>query len=87
MLSEEEKAIVGAMRANSDLKECFLEMIDITHDRIKELNRGDDAEDAVVSAIRKTGKVLLQEWADKKNKEAESISREDKSLRPQGKKK
>lgn len=87
ILSEEEKSILDAMRDNPDLKECFLEMIGITHERIKDLNVGDDAEEAVVKAIRKTGKVLLQEWAEKKNKEGEETAKQDRALRPHGKKK
>jgi hypothetical protein len=87
ILNEEEKTILNAMRENPELKECVLEMIGITHERIKELNVGDDAEEAVVKAIRKTGKVLLQEWAEKKNKEGEETARQDKLLRPHGKKK
>lgn len=86
ILSKEEQAVVDAMRVNIELKECFLEMIGITHERIKELNKGDDAEEAVVSAIQKTGKVLLQEWAEKKNKEAETIARKESLLRPHEKK-
>ena len=85
--NEEEKVILHAVRENPELKECFLEMIGITHERLKDLNLGDDAEEAVVLAIRKTGKVLLQEWAEKKNKEVEETARKDKSLRPHGKKK
>ena len=48
-------------------------MVGITHDRINEINLGDDAEDAVVGAIRKTGKVLLKEWVEKKRKQEKKL--------------
>ena len=87
ILNKDEKAILDAMRENPELKECFLEMIGITHERINELNLGDDAEDAVVGAIRKTGKVILQEWVEKKKKAGEETAKQNASLRPHGKKK
>ena len=33
------------------------------------LDIGDDAEDAVIHVIQKTGKLILQEWAQKKSDE------------------
>lgn len=86
-LSEKEKAIVEAIRENPELEKCFLEMIEITHERLPELERGDDAEDAVVNVIQKTGKTLLQEWSEKQRDRIDAKTREDKSLRPHGKKK
>jgi DNA-binding transcriptional regulator YiaG len=86
-LNDNEKAILNAMRENIELEKCFLEMIDITHKRIPELRNGDDAEEAVVHAIQKTGNVLLQEWAEKQEKETDKAGRQDKSIRPHGKKK
>jgi hypothetical protein len=86
-LDENEKAILDAIRENLELKKCFLEMVEITHARLPELVRGDDAEDAVVNAIQKTGKTLLQEWTKKQQERIEEKTREDKSLRPHGKKK
>ena len=44
-------------------------MIDIVSVPLGTLDCGDDAEDAVVSAIQKTGKVLLERWAEKKSDE------------------
>jgi hypothetical protein len=85
-LNKEEEAIMNAMRENPELQKCILEMIEITHEGIKDLNKGDDAEEAVVNAVRKTGKVLLQEWADKKAKEAENSAQQDNRLRRHEKK-
>jgi hypothetical protein len=86
-LNEKEKAVLEAIRENPELEKCFLEMIEITHTRLPELIRGDDAEDAIVNVIEKTGKTLLQEWAEKQQNRIEEKTREDKSLRPHGKKK
>lgn len=86
LLNEEEKAVLNAMRENPDLKECFLEMIGITHERINELKKGDDAEEAVVKVIHKTGNILLQEWSEKQEEAAAKAYRQDKALRPHGKK-
>jgi Ni,Fe-hydrogenase I small subunit len=86
-ISEKEKAILNALRENPELEKCILEMVEITHERITELENGDDAEEAVVNTIRKTGKILLQEWAQKQNERAEKAARENEALRPHGKKK
>lgn len=84
---ENEKVILDAIRENPELKKCILEMVEITHARLPELELGDDAEEAVVNVIQKTGKALLQEWTEKQHNRMEEKAREDKSLRPQGKKK
>lgn len=86
-LNEREKAILNAMRNNPELEKCFLEMIEITNERLTDLERGDDAEEAVVNAIQKTGITLLQEWAEKQKDRVEEKTRKDKALRPHGKKK
>lgn len=52
------------------LEECFLEMMEIATDKSQALNNGDDAEEAVVQTIEKAGQVILQEWANKKEKQA-----------------
>ena len=85
---EEDKLIFEALQANPKLKACLLEMLDLvegkTFDNIK---TGDDAEEAVVEVIQKTGKTLLQDWVEKKTKKAEEAVNQDKSFRPNFKKK
>jgi hypothetical protein len=83
---QEDQAILQALKSNPDLKACFLEMIDITKDTTNQLNRGDDAEDAVVHAIQKTGAVLLKEWAQSKADKAEQEAREQPGIRMHEKK-
>ncbi len=68
---EDNQKIMQALRDNPDLKACILEMLDITKDPTNQLNRGDDAEEAVIQAIRKTGATLLKEWAQRKSDKAE----------------
>ena len=83
----EEKSIVEALRANPQLKSCILEMIDITGgEGFKKLNLGDDAEEAVVSVIHKTGRTLLQDWAEKKAKDIEEEESKNKAVRAHKKK-
>lgn len=86
---EEEERILSALRGNPELKNCILEMLDIAQDPIRDqkLKLGDDAEDAVVEVIQKTGKKLLEEWAQRRNEQAaEEVSQKPKH-RPHGKKK
>lgn len=84
---EDEKTILAALRSNPRLKTCFLEMVDITDgDVFEDLNNGDDAEDAVVDAIQKTGTALLQGWTEKKNAKTEGEMRTNKLYRPHKKK-
>lgn len=85
---EDEERILNALRTNPKLKNCILEMIDITEDPLRDqkLKLGDDAEDAVVEVIQKTGRELLEEWAQRRSEQAsEEISQKPKH-RPQGKK-
>lgn len=86
---EDEERILNALRRNSELKDCFLEMVDIAEDptRNQRLKLGDDAEDAVVEVIQKTGKKLLEEWMQRRSEEAaKEVSKQPKH-RPHGKKK
>ncbi len=86
---KDDEKILNALKSNPGLKECILEMIDITEDPTKDqkLKLGDDAEEAVVEVIQKTGKKLLEEWAQRKSDQAaEEVSVKPKH-RPHGKKK
>lgn len=85
----EEDRILNALRNNSELKKCVLEMIDIAQDPIREqkLKLGDDAEDAVVEVIQKTGKKLLEEWAQRRSEQVAEEVRQQHKHRPHGKKK
>jgi hypothetical protein len=86
---EDEDRILKALRKNPGLKDCFLEMIDIAEDpdRDQRLKLGDDAEDAVVEVIQKTGRKLLEEWTQRRSEQtAEEINQKPKH-RPHGKKK
>ena len=71
-LDEDDTNILSALRANPKFKACIAEMLDIIGgDTFEALNNGDDAEDAVVNAIQKTGTVLLQGWSDEKRYQIE----------------
>ena len=83
---QETHKILQALNSNPDLKACILEMIDITEDSANQLNRGDDAEDAVIQAIRKTGSVLLKEWAQSKADKAAKETEEQPGVRVHEKK-
>jgi hypothetical protein len=86
-IDEDEKAILTALRLNPRLKTCVLEMVDITDgDTFEAVDNGDDAEEAVVDAIQKTGTVLLQGWAERKNAIAEEEIRANKLYRAHKKK-
>lgn len=68
--NEREQKILEALRDNPDLEKCFLEMIDISHSPLGKLDNGDEAEEAVVQVIQKTGKLILEEWSQKKSDQA-----------------
>ncbi len=86
-LSDNEKKIIESLRGNHELRNCFLEMIDIADSPLGKLDLGDDAEEAVVQAIKKTGKVLLDEWAQKKSDQATDKARTKPENHSHGKKK
>lgn len=85
---EDEERILNALRRNPELKNCILEMLDISEDPIRDqkLKLGDDAEDAVIEVIRKTGRKLLEEWAQKRSEQVAKEVSQNKH-RPHGKKK
>ncbi len=89
MKNDEEKfhRVISALKSDESLLDCFLEMIDTIEDEEKQLKTGDDAEEAVVDVIQKTGAILLQKWAHQKNEEAKSLALKNQDIRPQGKKK
>ena len=68
--NEREQKILGALRESKELKRCFLEMIDISYFPLGKLDKGDKAEEAVAHVIQKTGKLLLEEWPQKKSDRA-----------------
>ena len=83
----DENEILEALRSSPRLKACFLEMLDITDgDNFEALNSGDDAEEAVVDVIQKTGRALLQEWVEKKKIKAEKEIGADNAYRAHEKK-
>lgn len=75
-----------ALKSDDSLLSCVLEMIDTIGDEQNKLKTGDDAEEAVVSVIQKTGTTLLQKWAYNKSQEAESLASADPTIRPHKKK-
>lgn len=85
--NEDEQKILKALRSNPELASCVLEMIDITQVPLGTLDNGDDAEEAVVHTIQKTGTLLLEQWAQKKSDEATEKVKEAGRHRPHGKKK
>ena len=87
MINKDEKKVMEALRANPELKSCFLEMIDITNSPLGTLDNGDEAEEAVVASIQKTGVILLEEWAQRKSNEAEKNIQNNTENRPHIKKK
>ena len=86
---EDEERILAALRNNPELKGCVLEMLDIAQDPIrdKKLKLGDDAEEAVVEVIQKTGIKILEEWAQRRSEQAAAEVSNKPKHRPQGKKK
>ena len=69
-LSPEEKRVLEALRQNPQLLDCFFELAEISENKIDDLQFGDDAEEATVKAIQKTGQATLKGWAKKKEVQA-----------------
>lgn len=82
---KEDEVILQALHADPTLKACILEMIDITEAELGRLDRGDDAEEAVVEVMHRTSRTLLQKWAEKKEAKAHDTLREE-NYRPHRKK-
>lgn len=85
--NEKEQKILDALRENPELEKCFLEMIDISHSPLGKLDNGDEAEETVVHVIQKTGKLLLEEWSQKKSNQAAEETQDQAGHHLHGKKK
>ncbi len=85
--NEREQKILEALRDNPELEKCFLEMIDISHSPLGKLDNGDEAEEAVVQVIQKTGKLILEEWSQKKSDQATEEAQNQTQNHLHGKKK
>ena len=86
-LTEDEVRLFALVRENPSLLESFLEMADIVGSTPAELETGDDAEEATLSAVRKTGHALLQTWAEKRAQSVEATYVPAADVRSHGKKK
>jgi len=62
MKSDENKLqkVIAALQADESFLDCVLEMVDTVENEQDQLKTGDDAEEAVVSVIQKTGATLLE---------------------------
>ncbi len=56
---DEESQLIERIRKNPQLARCLLEMTDIIGKDLEKIDLADDAEEIVVTNIRKTGKELL----------------------------
>lgn len=71
-----------------ELRERIESLVDIIYDTRGELDRADDAEEAVIAEVRQLGREVMENWA--KKKEAQKVSQlqaEDKKVKKHGKKK
>jgi hypothetical protein len=67
-ITREEENLLKTIRNNPNLARCLFEMIDITGEDLGDIELADDAEEAVVQSIQKTGKELLTLWMQKKER-------------------
>lgn len=79
--SDREKRIIEQLRKSPRLYNCFEEMADLASD-CAPFSCGDDAEDAVVDCITKTGGDILRTIVEKKAQEANEKACADPGLRP-----
>ena len=70
MREKDKEKIINFIDKHPELANCFLEMVEIAEDTKEELILGDDAEEATVKAMRKTGHAILEEWAQNKAEKA-----------------
>ena len=68
--TNEDELILEALHADPTLRTCVLEMIGIAGAELGTLDRGDDAEEAVIEVMHKTSKAILQKWAERKETES-----------------
>lgn len=73
-MSSQREELIQFIIDHPHLEACFLEMMEIAKDKTMSLNNGDDAEEAVIQSIENAGQVVLQEWANRKEKQARQVT-------------
>ncbi len=84
--SSKEKRILEALRENPQLLDCVYELAEISRNKIDDLEFADDAEEATVDAIQKTGKAVLEGWFEKKRDQVTEVWRSKRECREHEKK-
>jgi hypothetical protein len=67
-MSENEKVSVFEERLNSHpvLKDRFESLLDIVEDTAGNYDKADEAELKIIEELRRTGNILMNEWAERK---------------------
>jgi hypothetical protein len=71
-MPEDEGKLERILRAHPELRERVESLLEIVMDSKGELDRADDAEEAVISGLQQMGRELLSSWA--KEKEAQKVA-------------
>ena len=80
-ITREEENLLKTVRNNPNLARCLFEMIEIAGENLGNIELADDAEEAVVQGIKKTGKELLKLWIEKKEKQLSDQAKLEKNTR------
>lgn len=85
-ISQDEKKIIQALRNNSQLFDSVIELTEISENKTNNLKLGDQAEEATVNAVQKTGKAVLEGWAERRKDEVTGECASEKDNREHEKK-
>ncbi len=80
--SYDERYLVSLVRANPILLEPMFEMAESIGKEFATIKTGDQAEEATLAAIEKTGHALLQAWASRRAEAVVSGYKPEKNVRP-----
>jgi len=86
MLTEEEtNKVLNRLKNHPEILESIKDLLDIT-EGVKEIEKADDAEFALIPEVRGLGKKCLRDWAKYQTEEKEEMAKKER-LRQHSKKK
>lgn len=87
-MPENEGKLERLLRAHPELRERIESLLEIVIDSKGELDRADDAEEAVISGLQQMGRELLSSWAKEKEvRKVAQFEERESEVKKHGKKK
>ena len=68
-MDDRKRSLEERLNAHPHLRERFYQILSIAEDSEGKIEKADDAEQLVIDELRRLGQEVLQDWADRKEKQ------------------